>query len=60
MAFAARALRDRENPVLDLNAGCPVPKIVKNGEGSALLKSPDIFYDVCGGYGKKTRASLLP
>lgn len=46
MAFAARALRDRENPVLDLNAGCPVPKIVKNGEGSALLKSPDIFYDV--------------
>lgn len=27
--------------LIDLNFGCPVPKIVKNGEGSALLKEPD-------------------
>jgi tRNA-dihydrouridine synthase B len=26
--------------------GCPVPKVVKNGEGSALLKNPDLIYDV--------------
>ncbi len=31
--------------LFDLNAGCPVPKIVKNGEGSALLKDPQLVYD---------------
>ncbi len=35
-----------EGPVtLDLNCGCPVPKIVKNGEGSALLKRLDALHD---------------
>ncbi len=28
--------------ILDLNMGCPTPKIVRNGEGSALLKDPDL------------------
>lgn len=46
MAHAARSLKDEKNPLLDLNVGCPVPKVVKNGEGSALLKKPDILYDV--------------
>lgn len=46
MAFAAKDLRDEANPILDLNVGCPVPKIVKNGEGSALLKKLDVLYDV--------------
>lgn len=46
MAFAARELNDRDNVILDVNMGCPVPKIVKNGEGSALLKSPDLIYDI--------------
>ena len=36
---------DRRPVLFDLNAGCPVPKIVKNGEGSALLKNPDLLYD---------------
>ena len=36
---------DRRPVLFDLNAGCPVPKIVKNGEGSALLKDPDLLYD---------------
>lgn len=31
--------------LFDLNAGCPVPKIVKNGEGSALLKDPQLVHD---------------
>lgn len=46
MAFAARELRGRDSVLIDLNVGCPVPKIVKNGEGSALLKKPDVLFDV--------------
>lgn len=46
MAFAARTLDSRENAILDINMGCPVPKIVKNGEGSALLKKVDLVYDL--------------
>lgn len=44
VAYAARALQPRENAILDINMGCPVPKIVKNGEGSALLKDLDLVY----------------
>lgn len=46
MGEAAHRLSVRENAVLDINMGCPVPKIVKNGEGSALLKTPDLIYDI--------------
>jgi len=28
--------------IIDINMGCPAPKIVKNGEGSALMKNPDL------------------
>ena len=42
---AARDLAVCDNVVLDLNSGCPVPKIVRNGEGSALLKRLDTLYD---------------
>jgi len=42
MAFAAKKLSDRENCILDINMGCPVPKVVKNGEGSALLRNPKL------------------
>ena len=46
LAHAAKTLRERENAALDINMGCPVPKVVKNGEGSALLKNPDLIYDL--------------
>ena len=42
MARAAYYLNDRENAILDINMGCPAPKIVKNGDGSALMKSPKL------------------
>ena len=41
MARAAEELtRDGRYALLDINMGCPVPKIVGNGEGSALMKEP--------------------
>lgn len=36
----AKRIEDRPFSVLDLNMGCPVPKVVNNGEGSALMKDP--------------------
>lgn len=36
----AKKIEDRPFAVLDLNMGCPVPKVVNNGEGSALMKNP--------------------
>ena len=46
LSFAAKELRDEKNCILDLNVGCPVPKVVKNGEGSALLEKLDVLHDV--------------
>ena len=36
----AKRIEERHFAVLDLNMGCPVPKVVNNGEGSALMKDP--------------------
>lgn len=46
MAEAARRLDSLPNAVLDINMGCPVPKVVKNGEGSALMMRPERVYDI--------------
>lgn len=32
--------------ILDINMGCPVPKIVRNGEGSALMNQPKLVYEI--------------
>lgn len=40
MGEAAKILNDCPLDILDINMGCPVPKVVKNGEGSALMKDP--------------------
>lgn len=41
MAAAAAIVESRGAWLIDINMGCPTPKIVKNGEGSALMKEPD-------------------
>ena len=46
MAYAASTLNSRPNAILDINMGCPVPKVVKNGDGSALMKNPELVYDI--------------
>lgn len=40
MAQMAQQIEERPFAILDINMGCPVPKVVNNGEGSALLKNP--------------------
>jgi len=42
--MTAQTLRieDRPYDILDINMGCPVPKVVNNGEGSALMKDPKL------------------
>lgn len=40
MAQIAKQIEERPFDILDINMGCPVPKIVNNGEGSALMKNP--------------------
>ena len=36
----AKRIEERPFAILDINMGCPVPKVVNNGEGSALMKNP--------------------
>ena len=46
MSYAASALNSEPNRILDINMGCPVPKVVKNGDGAALMKDSDLVYDI--------------
>lgn len=43
MAQVAAEIEERPFDILDINMGCPVPKVVNNGEGSALLKDPELI-----------------
>ena len=44
---AAKIIEDKFNPdFIDLNMGCPVPKVVKNGAGAALMKNPVKVADI--------------
>ena len=42
----AKRIEERPFDILDFNMGCPVPKIVKNGEGSALMNQPKLVYEI--------------
>ncbi|MCG9968278.1 tRNA dihydrouridine synthase DusB [Pelotomaculum terephthalicicum JT] len=42
MAMAAEIAESRGADLIDINMGCPTPKIVKNGEGAALMKNPGL------------------
>ena len=46
MAEQAKRIEDRGFAFIDVNMGCPVPKIVNNGEGSALMKTPELIGDI--------------
>ena len=46
MAEIAAQIEDKPFDILDINMGCPVPKIVGNGEGSALMKNPKLIEEI--------------
>ena len=46
MSEMAKRIEERPFAILDVNMGCPVPKVVRNGEGSALMKEPKLVYDI--------------
>lgn len=46
MSEMAKRIEERPFDILDINMGCPVPKVVNNGEGSALMKQPKLVYEI--------------
>lgn len=48
VAEMAARIEERPFSLLDFNMGCPVPKVVNNGEGSALMKNPKLVEELLG------------
>ena len=46
LARAALIASERKPILVDLNCGCPVPKVVRNGAGSSLMRDPGRIYDI--------------
>ncbi|EPR08069.1 tRNA dihydrouridine synthase DusB [Ruminiclostridium papyrosolvens] len=46
MAEVAEKLNASDAAIIDINMGCPAPKITKNGEGSALMKNPQLIAEI--------------
>ena len=46
MAEIAKRIEPRNFDILDINMGCPVPKVVNNGDGSALMKNPRLAGEI--------------
>ncbi len=57
LAEMAKKIEDRGFSFIDVNMGCPVPKIVNNGEGSALMKNPVLVGRIVS---KMAKATKLP
>ncbi len=55
LAEMAAKIEDRPFSILDFNMGCPVPKVVNNGEGSALMKNPKLVEEILGGLVKAVK-----
>lgn len=46
MAEMAKRIEEKPFAILDINMGCPVPKVVNNKEGSALMKNPKLVEEI--------------
>lgn len=59
LADMAKKLDDNENiGFFDINMGCPAPKIVKNGDGSALMKNPKLIGEIVKAVSSNTKKPL--
>ena len=58
LASAVRDIEKYPNLIVDFNVGCPVPKIVRNGEGSALMKNPTLIYDCVKAMAEATKKPI--
>ena len=55
MAEMAAQIEHRDFDILDINMGCPVPKVVNNGEGSALMKDPVLAGEIVKAISRRIR-----
>ncbi len=55
MAEAAKMIEDRDFDILDINMGCPVPTVVNNGEGSALMRDSELVFRIVSAVSKATK-----
>jgi len=58
MSEIAHQIEERPFDLIDINMGCPVPKIVKNGEGSALMLQPKLAEQIISKMAKAIRKPL--
>ena len=55
---AVKQIEDMGFSMIDLNAGCPAPKIVKNSDGSALMQQPKLLFEMVSAMRKATELPL--
>lgn len=58
MSEMAKRIEDRPFDILDINMGCPVPKVVNNGEGSALMKNSGLVRKIVTSVSKAIKKPL--
>ena len=52
MSEMAKMIEELPFQILDINMGCPVPQVVRNGEGSALMKNPKLVHEIVSAVSK--------
>ena len=55
MGKAAAIMNEYPNEILDINMGCPAPKVIKNGDGSALMRNPKLAAEVLSSVVKNSK-----
>ena len=58
LSEAVKQIQDMGFSMIDLNSGCPAPKIVKNGDGSALMQNPKLLFEIVSAMRKATDLPL--
>lgn len=58
MVRAAAIVEERGASIIDINMGCPTPKIVRNGEGAALMKNPSLAARIISGVVRAVRVPV--